>query len=70
MSKLTITGIIFIALGVISGLIENTYYGYMGVDGVLHDSFFLPLTFILAGIGLLLLLIKASKSLFRKLKSK
>lgn len=60
MSKLLITGIIFIALGIISGFIQNTYYGYIDADGVLHDSLFLPLAFLFAGLGLLILLIKAA----------
>ena len=59
MSKLSITGIIFITLGIISGFIQNTYYGYIDADGVLHDSLFLPLAFLFAGLGLLILLIKA-----------
>jgi|TARA_B110000438_G_scaffold47408_1_gene47693 hypothetical protein len=59
MSKLAITGIIFITLGIISGFIQNTYYGYIDADGVLHDSLFLPLAFLFAGLGLLILLIKA-----------
>lgn len=69
MSKLTITGIIFIALGLISSFIQETYYGYVDANGLVHDSLFLPLTFIFAGIGLLFLLIKVSNFLIHKLKS-
>lgn len=60
MSKLSILGIVFITLGIISGFIQNTYYGYIDADGVVHDSLFLPLAFVFAGIGLLILLIKAA----------
>lgn len=67
MSKLLITGIIFIALGIISGFIQNTYYGYIDADGVLHDSLFLPLTSLFAGLGLLILLIKAAMIFAHKL---
>jgi len=57
MSRLTLTGIIFIILGIISLIIQNTFYGYLDADGVLHDSLFLPLTFIFALIGLIIVMI-------------
>jgi len=57
MSKLAIIGFIFIALGIISLVIQNIFYGYVDVDGVLHDSLFLPFTFIFATIGLILTVI-------------
>ena len=67
MSKLSITGITFITLGIISGFIQNTYYGYVDADGVLHDSLFLPFSFLFAAIGLIILLIKASSFFAHKL---
>ncbi len=57
MSKLAIAGFVFIALGLISGFIQHNYYGYIDAEGVIHDSIFLPLAFILMMIGGLLLLI-------------
>jgi hypothetical protein len=66
MSKISITGVTFIALGIISGFIQNTYYGYIDADGVLHDSLWLPLAFLFAGIGLFLLLIQALRKILTK----
>jgi uncharacterized membrane protein YphA (DoxX/SURF4 family) len=68
MSKLSITGIVFVTLGIVSGFIQQRYYGYMDAEGVIHDSFFLPLAFILAMIGGLLLLISMVRFLIRRLR--
>lgn len=61
MSRLRIAGIVVIGLGVASGIAENVFYGDIGPDGVLQESFFLPLTFILAAIGTVMVV----ASLFR-----
>jgi len=66
MSKISIIGVTFVALGIISGFIQNTYYGYVDADGVLHDSLFLPLAFLFTGIGLFLLLIQALRKMLTK----
>ena len=66
MSKLSIIGILFVVLGLISGLIQQNYYGYMDAEGVIHDSFFLPLAFILTAIGGLLLLLSLLGYIVRK----
>lgn len=55
MSKLTIAGIIAVILGFVSGYIQNTYYGYVDEQGILHDSIFLPLSFLLITLGVVLL---------------
>jgi len=68
MSKLAIVGFVFVALGLISGLIQRNYYGYMGAEGMIHDSFFLPLALILAMIGSLLLLISMVQFLIKKVR--
>jgi hypothetical protein len=70
MSKLTIAGITFIILGLISGYMQNTYYGYVDAEGVLHDSFFLPLSVLLLILGVLLLIIALLVMLFKKAKKK
>ena len=70
MSKILIAGVIFIALGIASLCIQNTYYGYVDADGVLHDSLYLPFAFIFTGIGLLLLLIQGLKKLAAKFDNK
>jgi hypothetical protein len=61
MSKLTITSIAFIVLGFICGYIQNTYYGYVDAQGVLHDSLFLPLgvfSLLIGGIFLMIVLVR------------
>jgi hypothetical protein len=70
MSNITLTGIIFIILGLLSGFIQSTYYGSIDTNGVLHDSLFLPLAYLFAGIGFLLLQIKAARFFVHKFKSK
>jgi hypothetical protein len=57
MSKTTIAAMIFILLGILSGVIQQTFYGYIDTKGVIHDSIFLPLAFICLTIGILFLLI-------------
>jgi hypothetical protein len=44
-------------LGFIFLFLENTFYQYLDEDGVLHESFFLPLgclSLIFGGVGLLI----------------
>ena len=54
-SKLRTAGFIALALAGLSWLAETAFYGDIDSNGVLHESFFLPLTFILAAIGIVLL---------------
>ncbi len=48
-------GIIAVVLAIISGLAENVLYGNIDANGVLHDSFFLPLTYVFATLGIALI---------------
>ena len=57
MTKTRLTGLIILALAFVSWLAENTLYGEITADGVLQESFFLPLTFILGIIGIALLVV-------------
>ena len=68
MSKLTIIGIVFVALGILSGFVQQNYYGYMDAEGMIHDSLFLPLAWILSMIGGLLLLTSMVRFLIRKFR--
>jgi len=56
MSKLTWLGIAMVMAGMVSGVLEKTFYGYVDENNVLQESFFLPLAFILifSGSGLIL----------------
>jgi hypothetical protein len=42
--KLAFAGVFLLASGLAFGLIQNSYYGYIDADGILHDSLFLPLS--------------------------
>lgn len=53
--KLTLAGVALIALAVLSGLAETLFYGGTDAEGVLQESLFLPLSFILAAVGVLVL---------------
>lgn len=61
-SKLFWTGILFIFLGVISYFAEQVFYGYVDENGLLQESLFLPLAFILGFIGLILLGVGSRKA--------
>ena len=66
MSKLTLIGIVFIILGILSGTIQSVFYDYTDSNGFLHDSLFLPLAFILIAVGVVLLLIKIISLLIKR----
>ena len=68
MPKLSITGIVFLTLGFVSGLVQQRYYGYMDTEGVIHDSLFLPLAFMLTAIGGLLLLISMVRFVVKRFR--
>ena len=36
-------GTVLILIGVLSLIMQNTFYGYVDAEGILHDSIFLPL---------------------------
>ncbi|GJL83728.1 MAG: hypothetical protein DHS20C01_33620 [marine bacterium B5-7] len=62
--KITVfrVSIILLMIGVISIILENVFYQYVDDNGVLHESFFMPLGVIAllsGGIGLLIVLVKA-----------
>jgi len=60
-SKMFRASLILLVLGVTFVLLENTFYQYLDDDGVLHESFFLPLgclSLIAGGLGLLITAIK------------
>ncbi len=51
MSKLMWLGIAALMAGIVSCILEKTFYGYVDENNVMQDSFFLPLTFILIFLG-------------------
>lgn len=54
-SRLRIAGFIALVLAGLSGLAETAFYGDIDTNGVVQESFFLPLTFILAALGIVLI---------------
>jgi hypothetical protein len=56
-SKIRLTGISAIIIAVLLWLAEKVFYGGIDADGVLQESFFLPLSFLLGAIGILLFVV-------------
>jgi hypothetical protein len=69
MSRLTWLGIIVLIAGVVSGILERTFYGYVDDNNVLQESFFLPLAFILIFLGGGLIVVAMARNLIRKFRS-
>ena len=55
-SKFRLFGIVALVGAVLCYVAETTFYGGVDADGVVQESFFIPLTFILGALGLILLL--------------
>ncbi|MGB2693280.1 MAG: hypothetical protein WBB48_11045 [Thermodesulfobacteriota bacterium] len=54
--KIISIGLIFILLGILSRLAENRFYGgVLDNDFVVQESLFLPLSIILLGIGIIVI---------------
>jgi hypothetical protein len=60
-SKIVWLSFILFAMGIVFGYIENTFYQYIDENGVLIESWFMPLSFLgifLGGMGLLIIAVK------------
>ena len=60
-SKIVWLSFILFAMGIAFGYIENTFYQYIDENGVLIESWFMPLSFLcifLGGMGLLIIAVK------------
>jgi len=69
MSKLIIVVLILLFLSGLSGLLEIVFYNGINADGILQESFFLPLSFILATLAVVLYICSiATKLISAKLK--
>lgn len=55
--NITWIGIILLILGVVSWIIEQVFYNKIDEKGILQESFFLPLSFILGIVGIYLMTI-------------
>jgi hypothetical protein len=61
-------GLIFLSIGIISIIIQNTFFGYVDANGVLHDSLFLPVGALATLLGAGLLVLWSVIKLFRKVR--
>ena len=63
-----IIGTTFLVIGIISVIIQNTFYGYVDAEGVLHDSLFLPIGVISVIIGTILVIFWGGTKLLKNHK--
>ena len=54
-TKLFLVGLLFLFLGILSLIMENIFYGYVDQDGILQESFFLPLGGFSFSLGLVVM---------------
>ena len=70
MPKLLLTGIGLVIAGIISGTIELIFYGgRLDENNVVQESYFLPLSFMLVFVGIILLVASVLRNLLRKAKT-
>ena len=69
MSKLMWLGIAALMAGMVSGVLEKTFYGYVDENNVLQESFFLPLAFILIFLGGGLIVVAIARNLIGKFRN-
>ena len=62
-NTMIITSLLFLFLGITFLLLENVFYQYIDEEGILHESFFLPLGFLSFFLGLTFLLVIAIRKL-------
>ena len=67
-SKIFLASLFLLVLGVTFLFLENTFYQYLDEDGVLHESFFLPLGCLSLISGVLGLLVTGIKLIWTYLR--
>ena len=65
-NTMIITSLLLLFLGVTFLLLENIFYQYIDEDGILHESFFMPLGFLSIFLGLTFLLAIAIRELMSR----
>jgi hypothetical protein len=69
MSKLMWLGIALVVAGMVSGILEEIFYGgRLDENNVLQESFFLPLAFILIFLGGGLIIVATGRYLKKKIR--
>lgn len=66
--KLFIVGSIMLVLSALFGLLETRFYGDIAPNGVLQESLFLPLAFILFALAIVLYLLLIIKWIRTKIR--
>jgi hypothetical protein len=61
-------GITLLIIGLAAIIIQNTFYGYVDAEGVLHDSLFLPLGTLATILGISLLSVWGITVLLKKVR--
>ena len=61
-----ITSLLLLFLGIAFILLENIFYQYIDEDGILHESFFMPLGFLSIFLGLTFLFVIAIRKIMSR----
>ena len=54
-NKIFTIALVSLGLGIVFLILENTFFQYVDNDGILHESFFLPLSVLSIAVGVLFL---------------
>ena len=65
-NTMIITSLLLLFLGIAFILLENIFYQYIDEDGILHESFFMPLGFLSIFLGLTFLLVIAIRKIMSR----
>ena len=69
-SKPLVAGLVFLLMGGAFVWLENTFYQYLDEDGVLHESFFLPLGTLFVLIGIVVLFFAATGKIISAIRQR
>ena len=67
-NTMLITSLLLLLVGIAFLLLENTFYQYIDEDGILRESFFMPLGFLSIILGFTLLLVMTIRKLISRKK--
>jgi hypothetical protein len=70
MTRSLFAGLAFLIIGISCLFIENIFYQYLDEDGVLHESFFMPLGALFLALGVLMLCYLVVKKLITLTKGR
>lgn len=70
MTRVLFAGLAFLTIGISCLFIENIFYQYLDDDGVLQESFFMPLGALFLAFGVLMFCYLVVKKLITLIKSR